>query len=163
MGGGGLVAARHLDILGVKVEIIGASKKRNVNVSRELKILRKMGVREVKKISKCGVIIDALLGYNIKGKPGGRYGEFIEEVNKTNAKVVSLDLPSGVDPDSGRCYEPCIKADYTLTLALPKVGLRKNKKVGKLYLVNIGIPRNVYSDLGIEVGNYFKDGDVVGV
>jgi len=88
----------------------------------------------------------------------------IEEANKLRGegiKIISYDLPSGMNPDTGVCGDPCISADYTMTLALPKTGLRGAKNIGKLYLVNIGIPNELYSGLGLKVGGLFGKGDVV--
>jgi len=162
-GGGGLVGARHLAIYGFNVQIISASKKVNENVRHQLKILRSMGIKPQKsfKAKKGDVIIDALLGYNIKGSPRLRYRNLINAINfmkKQGLKVVSLDIPSGIDPNKGIIHEAYVKADYTLTLALPKKGLKELKNV---YLVNIGIPNKVYSHLNIEIKNYFEKSDVV--
>lgn len=162
-GGGGLVAARHLKILGVNVEIIGASKTVNTNVSRELKILKKMGVHQTTRVTKADIIIDALLGYNIKGNPKNKYAKLIKEINKTKSKIISLDLPSGLDPNTGKCHKPCIKSDYTITLALPKIGLKHTTQAGKIYLSNIGIPNEVYTSLNIKIKNYFSKDDIVKV
>jgi len=159
-GGGGLVAAKHLVINGIKVEIIEASKDNNKNVKNRLKTLLKMGIKPKKtfKAQKGDIIIDSLLGYNIKGNPRGRYVDLINTINSSKAKVVSLDLPSGLDPTTGKKGEPTVKADYVLTLALPKTGLKKMKQV---YLANLGIPQQLYKDMKINIGNLFEEGDIV--
>jgi len=165
-GGGGLVAARHLAIHGVNVSIVGASRKNNKSVEHQLGILGEMNIKPKNYVGKADVIIDALLGYSIKGNPLGKYAELIERANimkRKGTKIVSLDLPSGLDPDSGKCYDPCINADYTITLALPKIGLKKSKVAGKVYLANIGIPLEVYRTLKINVTKYFKDKDIISV
>ena len=161
-GGDGLAAARHLLIYGVKVALVSASpiNKNNSEVKRQLSILKKSGLKALDKIpkKKYDVIIDSLLGYNIKGNPRKKYAEIINQVNKMETKVVSFDLPSGMDPYTGKMKNPAIKAHYTLTLALPKTGLKKLKNV---YLANLGIPNKVYSDLGIKIENYFSDKEVI--
>lgn len=162
-GGGGLVAARHLLIYDFNVEIISASKEINKNVRHQLKILSKLNIKPKIsfKANKGDVIIDALIGYNLKGAPRKRFADLIKGINfmkKSGLKVVSLDIPSGVDPNKGIIRETYVKANYTLTLALPKKGLKKLKNV---FLVNIGIPNKVYSELGIKTKNHFKDKDVV--
>ncbi len=161
-GGDGLVAARHLLIYGFDVEIIAASDRFNDNVKNQLNILRKMNVKEGTEIKaeKGDVIIDALLGYNINRNPGGKYAELIEQANRSRekkVKIISFDLPSGFDPDNKADYEPAIAADYTLTLAMPKIVLKDMKNV---YLVNIGIPNELYNEMGITIENYFSDDDV---
>jgi len=159
-GGGGLVAARHLRIKGIKVKIIPASNENNKNVTHQLKILKNMRIIPSKKLEKSDVIVDALLGYNIKGNPRKNYAKLINQINKSKAKVVSLDLPSGLDPNSGDPHNPTVKADYTLTLALPKKGLKKLKNV---YLANVGIPNSVYKKLKIPIKNYFNKSDIIKV
>jgi len=167
-GGGGLTAARHLLIKGIKTGIVSASKSINKIPMKQLSILRKIGINEGQniKLKKGDVIIDALLGYNIKGNPKEKYADVINSINfmkRQGIKVVSLDLPSGLNPDSGKPYEPCVQADYTLTLALPKIGLKYTSKkiTGKVFLANIGIPNEVYRDIKIHVKDYFSSGDIL--
>ena len=164
-GGDGLCAARHLIIRGFDVKIIPVSDDLNENAKNQLFTLSKMGIKPSNdfKAKKRDVIIDALLGYNIKGNPRELYAERINSINEMGefgAKVVSFDLPSGLDSNIGKCFESCVKADYVLTLALPKKGLEKMKNV---YLVNIGVPNEVYLKLGIKLETLFKKGDVVRV
>lgn len=165
-GGGGLVAARYLKELGIDVAIISATKEMNKNVKYQLNLLQKFKIRKDEfefNPGKKDIIIDALLGYNIQGDPRGKYAHIINKANKFGGKgikIISLDLPSGLNPDTGESYNPVICPNYIFTLALPKIGLKRFKNV---YLVNIGILKKVYSDLGIKVGNYFKDGDIVKV
>ena len=167
-GGDGLVAARHLAIYGIDVEIIPASFNIiNEEVKQQLSILEKMGIKPKEGFSDdVNVIIDCLLGYNIKGNPKERFADLINKANQMKEKytsIIAMDIPSGLDPNTGEFYNPYINADYTLTLALPKIGLKKSQKAGKLYLVNIGIPNELYNELGIMIKNYFKDSDVVEV
>jgi len=164
-GGGGLVAARHLAIREINVEIVGASLNNNENVQHQLKTLVKMGIKPKKdfKAKKNDIIIDALLGYNISGAPRDRFADLIKGINfmkENGLKVVSLDIPSGVHPDKGFVFETYVKADYVLTLALPKKGLKKLKNV---YLSNIGIPKGVYKKMKIKYKNPFGDRDIVRV
>ena len=61
-----------------------------------------------------------------------------------------MDVPSGLDTESGQVMNPSVKASYTVTLGMPKIGLDKYKEyVGKLYLGNLGIPQNAYQKLDI--------------
>ena len=162
-GGGGLVSARHLNIYGFNVEAVLASTNVNSNVKNQLHIIKKIRIPFVNEVNaEVGdVIIDALIGYGIKGNPQDRFASLIRQANKTKqkgAKIVSLDIPSGIDPNTGEIYDPAIDADYTVTLALPKTGLRKLKNV---YLANIGIPNKVYRDFNINIEEYFKKDDII--
>tara|TARA_Y100000034_G_scaffold136903_1_gene216857 strand:+ start:6384 stop:7055 length:672 start_codon:yes stop_codon:yes gene_type:complete len=164
-GAGGLVAAKHLINRGVKVSIVKASRRGNGIVRARLKTLRRIGVLEKNNVEKTDVIIDALLGYGMKGKATGRYAELIDQANSMKSKgtkIVSLDLPSGVDPDTGESSGNFIRADSTLTLALPKLGMKDSKRgIGSLYLVDIGIPKQVYDYLEIKYEDLFEKESVV--
>ena len=79
---------------------------------------------------------------------------------------MSLDAPSGVDVTTGTVFNPAIKATETMTLALPKEGLRApgvGDRVGELYLADISVPPSLYArpPLGLAVGNIFAEGDII--
>ena len=66
-------------------------------------------------------------------------------------------MPSGLDPDTGKINESCIKADYTLTLAYPKKGLIKAKKcTGKLFLSYLTVPKDLSRILKIKINQDFS-------
>ena len=90
------------------------------------------------------VIIDALIGYSLKGAPRGRLGELVEWANTSNASTVALDTPTGLDVTDGSTPGQVVSAAATLTLALPKVGLRGHRAVGDLYVADISVPPAVY-------------------
>jgi NAD(P)H-hydrate epimerase len=80
--------------------------------------------------------------------------------------VLSLDAPSGVDTTTGQVFDPAIRARATMTLALPKKGLRASgveEYVGELYLADIGVPPSLYAGpaLGLDVGSVFATDDVI--
>jgi len=158
-GGDGLSAARHLTNRGHRVSVVlMRSSKLSPDASHHLKLLNKMNVPVYifsssvgkKKIKNTDVIIDSLLGYHLKGAPRGLFKEAIEMINASKAKVIAYDLPSGVSASTGKCYDPCIRADATLSLALPKRAFRVaagKKKSGKVYLADIGIPIFLYDKI----------------
>jgi NAD(P)H-hydrate epimerase len=86
--------------------------------------------------------------------------------NNQSTPTLSLDTPSGLDTATGTISNPTIKATATMTLALPKQGLRAPTAipyVGELYLADIGVPPSLYAGagLGLEVGNIFARGGVL--
>lgn len=103
------------------------------------------------------LVVDALLGYSAEGDPRPPYDELIllmNEVQRRGARVLANDIPSGLDVISGLPHKPCVKADVTLTLGLPKTGLLEPAArdwIGELYLADIGIPPEIYDKVGIEV------------
>ena len=151
-GGGGLVAARHLANSGVDVSIVLAQPADQIEgvPSRQLDIAHRMGIDCVDADSADAgdVTIDALIGYSLHGAPGGIAAELIEQMGQRTKFVVSLDTPSGLDVTTGETPGIAVSADATMTLALPKTGLRTASEVGDLYLADIAVPPQVIRDLG---------------
>ena len=163
-----MVAARHLHNRGVDVKIGLAT---NPSCMKEIplhqwNILLNMNIQraEMGDISKADLIIDALIGYGIRGNPQGEAAEWILRANHSGAPILSLDSPSGLDATSGLPGEPCMRATATLTLALPKEGLLKESAknfVGELYLADISVPPELYRRLGLQIGPIFTQDTIV--
>jgi NAD(P)H-hydrate epimerase len=110
------------------------------------------------------LVLDALLGYSLDGPPRGPEADLIRAANSHTAAIIALDLPSGIDPDSGVAYDPTIRARRTLALALPKPGLLRPGAaayVGELWLADISVPASAYATLGINVPLLFARSDVI--
>jgi len=150
-GGGGLVAARHLANRGVDVSVIlGQGTEHFAPIpGHQYSILRRMGVPVKPDAAQADVVIDALIGYSLRGAPRGRIGELMAATSGLGTRVVSLDTPSGLDVTDGSVPGLVVDADATLTLALPKIGLRDAPQVGELYLADISVPPSVYTSMGI--------------
>ncbi len=88
------------------------------------------------------LVLDALLGYSLMGAPRGRAAELVAWMNGQTAPVLSVDLPSGVDATTGAAPGVAVRAAWTLTLALPKLGVASHL-AGDLFLADIGIPAPV--------------------
>lgn len=152
-GGGGLVCARHLANRGARVAVATAAplEKFTGVPKTQLDIIQRMAIPvtpEPEDLPDADLIIDALIGYSLHGAP-----------------VFSLDVPSGVDASTGEAHDPAVRAVATMTLALPKTGLRQpdaTPYVGELYLADISVPPRLYEDsLGIAVGSLFTTDDIV--
>lgn len=101
------------------------------------------------------VILDGLLGYSFVGPPREPEAGLIRIANSLGVPIISLDLPSGLDPDRGTPHDPTIRAALTMTLALPKVGLLApdaEGSVGELWLADISVPAQAYAAFGIDPG-----------
>ncbi len=164
-GGGGLVAARHLANRGVDVEVVLSAPEAMTEVpAHQLDILRGMSVPVVTAPRDPALVLDAVLGYSLSGDPHGRAAELIQWANVREAPVLSLDTPSGLELTSGRVGTPCTVADATLTLALPKRGLRHAPEVvGALFAADISVPASVYARLGISLAAPFAAGTILAV
>jgi NAD(P)H-hydrate epimerase len=94
-----------------------------------------------KSISKADVIIDGIFGTGIRKEVTEPYASAMRYINRSNAYVVAVDIPSGLDPNTGAKGSVSIKADATVTFHRLKRGLLKNKScVGRLHIEPIGIP-----------------------
>jgi NAD(P)H-hydrate epimerase len=163
-GGGGLVAARHLANRGVRVVVaLGQDRDRLGEVPRhQLSILERMDVQVALEPVAADLVVDALIGYSLRGDPRGRIAELIAWTNRQPVPVCSLDVPSGLDATTGEKRDPCVRARATVTLALPNAGLTgAPETVGELYLADISIPPAAYSRLGIRVGPIFASGPIL--
>jgi NAD(P)H-hydrate epimerase len=156
-GGGGLVAARQLAVAGALVEVrLATAPERLAPVPAEqLQILRRIGVRvgdgPPSEPVDVDLVIDALLGYSQTGDPRGGAAALIEW--SAGHRVLSLDNPSGLELSTCRTRAPCVHAEATMTLALPKLGLRApaaREVVGRLFLADISVPAVVYERLGLQ-------------
>ena len=154
-GGGGLCSARHLHNHGLYVSVFLSKEPSELRwpAAHQLRTLLAAGVAlgrpaEARQaVIGADVTVDALIGYSLRGSPRGRVADLIELCNQESGLTLSLDLPSGLDATTGETPGPCVDATRTLTLALPKRGLRGY--AGELYLADIGIPNEVYRRMGL--------------
>ncbi len=176
-GGGALVAARRLHNWGARVEAFVTKPDEAFAPvpAHQLGILRRMGVPVTigapegaggPSPAMGGVILDGVIGYSLRGAPRGTAAGLIGWAKVAGAPVLSLDVPSGVDAGSGTVYDPAIRATATMTLALPKEGLRAPGvagHVGELYLADISVPPGLYGQpaLGLAVGPLFAREEIL--
>jgi NAD(P)H-hydrate epimerase len=161
-GGGGLVAARHLTNRGVPVSVaLSHDEPSMATVPRhQLDTLARMDVTVLNHPERADLVIDALIGYSLRGDPSGRTAELISWANEQGGPVLSLDVPSGLDVTTGTPSNLCVSATATMTIALPKLGLRK-VQVGDLYVGDISVPAALYRQLELDVPVLFRDDTLV--
>lgn len=180
-GGGALVCARRLHNYGADVRVFmtktGENSKPALSPAEgsvpahQLDILRRMKVpialaAAVSEAETPDLIVDGVIGYSLKGAPRGTAGDLIRWANSQNAPILALDAPSGVDTTTGTVFDPAMKATATMTLALPKKGLRApgvEGQVGELYLADISVPPELYAEpaLNLSIGSIFAASDIV--
>ncbi len=161
-GGDGLVAARRLHLWGYDVAVGLASTDLDGIREEELDILEQLQVPVGGELDGSpDVIVDALIGYSLDGDPRPPFDAFIDDINGSEATVVSIDVPSGVDADTGAGRQPHVDADYTVTLALPFHGLEKADAGGEVWVADISVPTAVYDRFGIDAERLFADASLV--
>lgn len=167
-GGDGLVAARYLKEWGAKVSVYLGSERPATDAN--LKLIQKKDItcitaktdNNLKKfdslLASATCVIDALLGTGKMRPLEGIFKQILEKVNaakkEKQIKIIAVDLPSGMDADTGAIDPTCPDADLTVTLAFPKLGLYKfpgAARVGKVIIADIGIPESLTDDINIEL------------
>ena len=162
-GGDGFVASRHLSFYyGARIRLVllgSANDLRTEESKINWQIIQKMASIEIiscnkindkikRAIKNADVIIDGIFGTGIRGEIREPHASAIKLVNKSKAYVVSIDIPSGIDPNSGKAHNTSIRADATVTFHRMKIGLLNNKKyTGVIYIEKIGIPHE--SEIGV--------------
>ncbi|PRO67091.1 NAD(P)H-hydrate dehydratase [Alkalicoccus urumqiensis] len=160
-GGDGIVAARHLAALGLEPVVIFAEDPGACvgEAARQRDIMQEFAVErtvyEPGKIAweRFDGVMDALLGTGTAGAPREPYAGLIREANAAGLPVVAIDIPSGLDADTGKVYDPCIAAVKTAALAYTKRGLEQypgRSQAGEITVCDIGIPPKTAEDFGIQ-------------
>ncbi|MHB9150160.1 MAG: NAD(P)H-hydrate epimerase [Thermoleophilia bacterium] len=170
-GGGGLVSARRLLGWGAHVSVTLLKEPETYTgvPGQEVEILRRLGVPmsvAAPPPEDVDVVIDALVGYGLQGRPRGTLAALIEASAWDGAPIVSLDVPSGLDATTGEAAGVVMRAAATLAIALPKAGLVTPEAAaftGELYLADIGVPPQLYRTPGLdlEVGPLFSRADLI--
>ncbi|HUV30798.1 MAG TPA: NAD(P)H-hydrate dehydratase [Acidobacteriota bacterium] len=163
-GGDGFVVARYLHQAGVHADVyfIGPiqslSEDARLNFDRaagadvDLHELRTAG--DLPEDTACDFVIDAVFGTGFTGEPQGLAADIIEYINRQDAQIIAVDLPSGLNADTGRYEGAVVQADYTFTLALPKYGLYVSpgrELAGRVKVIPIGVPDDVID--GFDLNN----------
>ncbi len=157
-GGDGLVIARHLWNNGMtpQVLLLGAKQEIRGDAALNLGIAEKIGlpVKEIRseadwkthqrRFKEASVIIDAIFGTGLTKPAEGLYARAIEDINRSAAFTVAVDIPSGLSSDSFEIIGPAVKADVTVTLGAPKIAHvlpPAEEWIGELMIADISIPR----------------------
>ncbi len=159
-GGDGYVMARVLSEAGLQVTVLVLAefKKITGDALVNLEILRRMGIeiqevpsgeqwkKQRHHLKDCEFIIDGLLGTGLNSSVRGFYARVIQDVNRLNKPVTAIDIPSGLNADTGQVMGVAVQADLTITFGFPKIGLLVYPGaglVGRLVRIDIGIPEAV--------------------
>ena len=162
-GGDGFVIARHLESHGLDVRVLLAGSPAVVTgaARTNLDVLEKAGVpidavdegiaaeAVARLLDAAGSIIDALLGIGARGPMRPPFRAIVEAINANPATVVAVDLPSGLDCDTGQPADPTVQADRTFTMVGPKIGFDVHEAaefLGDVEVIDIGVPRRLLAE-----------------
>jgi NAD(P)H-hydrate epimerase len=152
-GGDGLVAARYLFNIGcpVRVVLVKPGDHFKGDAQTNFSIIRAMGMPitvfdEGALSADTAMVIDALLGTGLQGEVAGIYRLAIERINEAGSPVISADIPSGLDGDTGKPMGDAVHATTTVTMGFVKTGMTLEKArpyIGEIVLADIGLPRQL--------------------
>ena len=163
-GGDGLVIARHLDNCGLAVRLLlfGDVAKLTPDAKANYEIARLAGLpieafaapldptQLAASLSGATCLVDALLGTGSHGEPRPPFDRVIETFNAHGVPIVAIDVPSGLDCDTGAAASRTIRAVHTITFVAAKPGFLVPEAapyVGRLHVVDIGVPRALLAEI----------------
>ena len=163
-GGDGLVIARQLAHIGREVQIFLVSPtesftgeaRTNLQIAQNLELQIEEILKDTISIGFHGseLLVDTILGTGLRGTVRESIANVINAINDLPIPILAVDLPSGLDADSGNPLGTCVQADRTVTIGLPKRGLLVHpgaELAGKLEVVDIGFPQQVIDAQNIKV------------
>jgi hydroxyethylthiazole kinase-like uncharacterized protein yjeF len=156
-GGDGFVAARHLLNMGAEVKVLSLVNTGEItgDAAVNLEIWRKMGQKvyfvhqgegiNIVKLAlmNTDIIVDAIYGTGFNGKIQEKAGRIVEVLNNSGKPIVAVDIPSGLEAGTGRVNGPCVRANYTVTFGLPKLGMFLDPGAdytGEITVADISLP-----------------------
>ncbi|MFZ5828716.1 MAG: NAD(P)H-hydrate epimerase [Planctomycetota bacterium] len=162
--GDGFVIARHLILRGYAAQVAVWAEPDELQGDAGINFcaIRQLGVplvmmgnrhdadRLAASLENAAVVVDALLGTGARGEPRPPFGEVIRQVNDSKLPIVAVDLPSGLDCDTGEPASATIRAGHTFTLLALKPGLiapSASGYVGQLHVCDIGVPSRVIDEV----------------
>ncbi|GHT26586.1 NAD(P)H-hydrate epimerase [Planctomycetales bacterium] len=153
-GGDGFVIARHLKIrqfhpvviLTDEPDNLAGDAKVNFDILRHCDVtITVFSTTFPADLSRYNIIFDAMLGTGAIGKPREPFASIIQAINNSMAVVIAVDIPSGLDAETGIPNEPVIKADFTTTFFAEKTGFvnpRAKSVLGNVIILDIGVPND---------------------
>ncbi|MFC1587272.1 NAD(P)H-hydrate epimerase, partial [Planctomycetota bacterium] len=158
-GGDGFVIARHLQNAGFRVQVMITTDEENIKTSADAwtnyAIIKKMNVPlaryTVEKLESflaaADVVVDALLGTGTRGEVRQPVAGIIGSLNRSGCRIFAVDIPSGLNADTGEICGIAVQAELTATFAAAKSGFstRQAKQyTGEVTVIDIGMPKDVY-------------------
>lgn len=146
-GGDGIAVARLLKIRGIDVEVylLGNPEKATPQTAQQLKIANYYNIpvtNDLNHVVNATVIIDAIFGVGLSRNVTGKFADAINAINAADAKTVAIDVPSGINADTGEIMGVAVVADSTTTMAYNKIGLLTTEgkhHAGTIHVADIGI------------------------
>jgi ADP-dependent NAD(P)H-hydrate dehydratase / NAD(P)H-hydrate epimerase len=164
-GGDGFVVARKIHSSGgdVQVFILGDVNKLSGAAKKNFDIISGLSIpiRHIESVDSmksdlvhCDAVVDAIFGTGLARNVEGVYKDVIRLINKSGKTVFSVDIPSGINGDTGEVMGIAVMANYTVSFGLPKIGnmlFPGYEHCGRLYVSHISFPPSLYHDASIKI------------
>ncbi len=164
-GGDGLVVARKLFSNGANVQILlaGNPEKFKASALMNYEIAKKIKIpihpidspqQAASFIEQSDVIIDAIFGTGLAREVGGKYRTIIELINRSGKRVISIDIPSGINGNTGQVMGVAVRAEHVITFGLPKIGnllYPGFEHCGHVHVTHISFPPAIYENPNVKV------------
>ncbi len=154
--GDGYVIARHLQLIGrtavrlvslVPLDSLAGDALANAQIARksklDLQVVTDAGQLD-QAMESPATIVECLLGTGATGSPRGMFADAVRKANAADALRIAIDIPAGLDCDTGVANEPTLRADHTISFVAAKIGFGQHDAghfVGQIHVVGIGAPR----------------------
>ncbi|KAA1262148.1 Bifunctional NAD(P)H-hydrate repair enzyme Nnr [Rubripirellula obstinata] len=161
-GGDGYVIARHLELLGRSIQIVSTCEISDLSgdakTNAEIAARSDIPIQKVDESSRlqlildpAATIVDGLLGTGSKPPLRGMYADLVRAANNQPCMRIALDIPTGMNADTGEAIDPTFIADHTITFVAPKTGFASpnaSKHIGQVHVVSIGVPSKLLRSIG---------------
>jgi len=170
-GGIGLAAAARWPQRGAKALVVLARKRKEYvgDLASRIATAEGAGAKvlegfQEKIFDEAALVVDALLGTELAGPPMGSYSLLIKAANFSMKPVLALEVPSGLDPETGSTPGPCMRAKATVAFGMPRKGLlaaTAERATGEVWLADVGLTRETYARAGVAANEPFHDGPLL--
>lgn len=164
-GGDAIVAARHLAAAGCQPVLVLVCRRDELQGDAAAHFQKLVGCQVLQwpcELPAAGVVVDGLLGTGLAGPVREPYASIIHFINQQPSPVIAIDIPSGLDSDTGEVHGACVRADLTVTMGLPKLGLLRPAAtdfVGRIEVADIGFPPEFVAEIQTDI-ELLTGGDV---
>jgi hydroxyethylthiazole kinase-like uncharacterized protein yjeF len=165
-GGDALAAARFLFQRGGDIQVWMRARQRLSPLTAHHRLTtERLGIRmydaDPDPLPAGDLVLDGLLGTGIQLPLRADVARLIQTINESRMPVLAVDIPSGLDADTGAGQEDCIQARWTVTLGLPKLALTVGPPVGRLFLADIGLPPALFGQHAPSVRGLYAIADLL--
>ena len=162
-GADGLALGRmlFLDGYNICIYVIGNIAHASEEFQKQIGICKKLGIPFARKVERCNILIDAIFGVGLSRDVEGEYKEVINQMNELRTKVYAVDIPSGIDANTGAVRGVAVRATATVTFGCHKIGTVMYPGAdycGEVFVADIGFPQKAFEQ--VEKKYYLEESDL---